>query len=349
MILIAKGARLDRRHVEQHCCWTLAALTIACVRLPSLSRFSSIAWLTITITATTVAACGGGDGRGAGSLSIDDLPAAYKAATCKVWILCRATPDLETCEATLSPAGSAEILTIVEAVKRGTTLYDGSAMRACLDALSRSCWGRTSPLPACEQALQGQLPTGSACVASEECAGGGFCDKSCAGDMCCTGTCAPRVAVGGACDGARCRPGTYCKQGVCAEYLPLGAPCTASNECASPGFCEIAADASSGTCALPDPAGSPCNPGRPYPCGGIDQRCDPTVNRCVETASVGAACTEDRDCVLYARCVEGVCTALPTVGAACATNSNVPCQGMLECSSGTCAARAAQSACVPAK
>jgi hypothetical protein len=252
----------------------------------------------------------------------------------------------------VSAAYLVEVATLAAAVKRGTIRYDGAATRACLDALDRDCGSGSSsnsPPASCEQALQGQLAVGSTCVNSTECAAG-YCDKQqCAGNTCCAGTCVPHVPAGGSCTGgARCSTGTFCQEGVCTENLPLGASCATSSGCASVGFCEIPAGAAAGKCARWNAAGSSCDPGRFYPCGRIDERCDPTTNRCVKVNGVGDPCSVTSDCALYAPCVQGVCTAAPTAGGACTADSERPCQGTLMCTAGTCVAPAAQPACVPA-
>lgn len=341
---IARSVDFDRTVIRERLRFTGSDLYDRPVHTSAAARATAF-WLAVTAMALT--ACGG-DGPSGSAIAIDDFPAAYQAATCEVWTGCGLSPDVATCNATVSAASFVEVATLVAAVKRGTIRYDSVATRACLDGFDSGC-GSATPPAACEQALQGQLAAGSACVNSTECAAAGYCDKEqCPGNTCCAGTCVARVPAGGSCaGGGRCAAGTFCHEGVCTENLPLGASCTAVGGCEPPGFCEIPAGATTGTCALWDAAGSRCDPARFSPCGRIDERCDPTSNRCVKVGGVGAPCAVMGDCARYARCVQGVCTAAPTAGGACTADVERSCQGTLTCTNETCVAPAALPACVP--
>jgi hypothetical protein len=71
-----------------------------------------------------------------------------------------------------------------DAVNRGTVIYDGGWVAACVSGMNtmtcNTFWTAGEPLVACDNVLEGTLPNGSSCTINGECISGA-----------CTGVCSP--------------------------------------------------------------------------------------------------------------------------------------------------------------
>jgi len=132
--------------------------------------------------------------------------------------------------------------------------------------------------------------TGAPCAIPDGGAGNGcngdpgsFCDPG-------THTCVPRADVGGACSSASidsCKAGAYCvtSQGLCAQALPPGSPCTTSVECDVTATCDVSGTK---TCIPRKAPNSACS---------VDSECsvnlcDPVAKKCLKnTIATTNACT----------------------------------------------------------
>jgi len=284
-----------------------------------------------------VGGCGGGTGLG--PMTIDELPARYQAAECRVLVMCGEFPDRASCEQTFPLAEIA--IPAVDAVKRGTMTFDGTAASECLSQIGADC-SNPDP-PACDQLFQGHVAAGGTCTMTGECVGGGQCGKpvGCM-DACCAGTCGPaRIALGGDCSGgtSECVKGSHCDGGTCAADLPAGASCANGVPCAEPAVCNYIADnPDSNTCVLPAASGAACDPTHYMACARSDEYCDTGKLTCTKKRPLGAACSAAIPCINYGDCQNGVCGARVGVGAACDDAAGGRCLSLLDCVDGVCTA-----------
>jgi hypothetical protein len=298
-------------------------------------------------------------GCGSNSISLQELPAELERRACARAVACGGAESQTACESTLFLAENQELLTLNEAVKRGTVRYDAASAGACLNAITTDCADLVEPA-ACNNVFRGTVPAGGVCVTGAECADRGRClgTDTCTA-ACCPGTCeavgAP-IAIGGACDypssSTPCVEGAFCDNDrTCMARRPVGAGCSgAPDECLDPAVCLYRPDGSGETCTVISTApGAACVPGANFGCGREDETCNATTSLCTKRATPGAACQSTDDCVLYAYCdtAAGTCKARPTLGQACDNNAGIGCAGGLICPSGVCAAPPTATACVP--
>ena len=284
-----------------------------------------------------------------GAIAIDDIPASVEATYCQRAALCAGGPDPAACEAALFVSEDRNLTGLVAGVKQGTITYDGRRARECLDEFQRDCINQLAAPPACDETFRGTVAQGGACQISQECVSG-QCDRAC-GNACCVGTCAAgpaKVPLGGDCSaaGSPCVGGSYCKSGKCTVDLPLGAACAADDVCRRPGQCTIGLGGG-GTCLAAPDQGAACSP-TDRGCLRSDNYCDPVAQVCVKRKAAGSACTDvASECATFAPCVNGLCTALLTLGQPCQVDGAVRCFGELECSNGVCAAPTPRDQCAP--
>ncbi len=220
-----------------------------------------------------VAGCGPSKGGSSGAaIPLDQLADEYAKVFCqKAFVCCDAVElqDLPGGEAECRSAVAADLMSdltgIETGVAMGTTIYDGSKARACLDVvagLACSEWGGDDKLrqyPVCHQFLRGTVAPGGACSRSDDCLDG-TCPPSVSG-----GTCVARAKVGESCASNTCQQDLYCALDaagfptVCAVPKVNGLPCIVDLECASHG-CVGAPQTSA------DPPGA-C--GAPTMCNGV--------------------------------------------------------------------------------
>jgi hypothetical protein len=156
----------------------------------------------------------------------------------------------------------------------------------------------------------GSVPTGGACVSTEECMGEDLCLGDGAGMQVCTA----RVALNGSCNGPTlyCDESTYCSPDfVCLALPGDGEPCGLSFD--SPRWC-----AEGLTCVL-DPAGALCKP-----IAGSDG-----------CSASGIECPDDSICCSTPECATTMCVRVALPGDACG-DASARCIDGAECMNGTC-------------
>lgn len=299
--------------------------------------------LVLAVLGGPLAGCGGGS-----AIPIDDLAASVRAADCRAAAECGDVPSQATCEASVSVTRDPALTAVVAAVKRGTVVYDGDKARQCLDGLGQSCVAALGALPSCAETFHGTVAPGGACQVSYECISG-VCNAPCVSG-CCVGSCAAgaaKVSVGGACapGGGSCVDGAFCKGATCVADLAIGATCSPDDVCQQPALCS-ATTGGTGVCTAGADRGGACGFTMNYPCLSREDYCDPTTLVCLQKKPPGAACSGS-ECVGFASCLNGICTAHPTVGQACGANGSLSCLGDTACVGGVCVAAAPQDTCTP--
>jgi hypothetical protein len=186
------------------------------------------------------------DGDGTNYVAVNEIEAAYKDAQCAHLKACGLFSTEEACR-------SAELLStgliidpdVVAAIYGGHIIYNGSAVKACLDAIAARSCDKTEQSArtynrACTGFFRGTLMAGEGCYLDEECI-----SQRCSGDSsgtCSLGNCigdtAPIVEpaqLGNRCSSfAGCVNGAYCDQlsNVCTALKGSGVSCTLDTECA---------------------------------------------------------------------------------------------------------------------
>ena len=259
--------------------------------------------------AITLAACGGGTGGGS-SVPLDDLVTQVTATECAVATRCRFVSDLALCEAVYGPGIYERQLfndfgAAVATAKAGKARYDGTAARACLDAIKNiACRDTTGGPAACDQVFTGTVPDGGRCISDAACLRGSFCAPPTSADTPCDGIC---TAAGTMCNSdSQCGSGRVCdqsmatttSQGGCATPTAPGAagqPCGTNNRCTPGFFCS-----STGTCMAPAHAGEACTGARNGFSCAEGLLCiasgDGTSSTCVAVAAKGDTCTTGAEC-----------------------------------------------------
>lgn len=241
---------------------------------------------------------------------------------------------------------------------------------------------------------------GDSCASGRPCAPGYYCGDS--------SLCRMGHKVGEACDPGTCELNAWCawgpEGGVCASSLSVGEKCSDDAQCRSDLLCLR----ESGTCQPKGPLGNgaacsrrqSCGPGlacvgtQPSPLDPpVLGKCQAPVQAegactssfdCAEPLACvpgsdgrvcgvrednGAACTSDRDCQLFSRCVNASCTALPARGEPCPSgaclwgsceqtpdagpvcrsglSANAACSLDAECASQRCSNGICLAACTP--
>jgi hypothetical protein len=292
----------------------------------------------VVAVAASFAACGGGGG---GGVPLDAFAAESDKVACARALVCGHVLERAQCPTSFS-GRTPYLLTLVDAVQRGTVTYHPEHARACLDGHPDECVDSQRSPPDCDRTFEGNLPPGAACLLEEECAGDGGCikpDVLCSTMTCCPGTCVAgqrNVAIGDACAERRyekaCVAGAFCGNGICVAQLPVGSSCANLDACVPPAICAVG---TTGICFLPRDEGLGCDPMDPQSCRLRNNHCDSTLRVCRAGLPVGAACP-NFECVFSASCVDGVCVARPTIGQACDPAGGPSCLGTLQCDSGTC-------------
>jgi hypothetical protein len=310
----------------------------------------------LSLVLSLVGACAALASCTSNEISIDELVPEIERRFCARAVACGGAESQTACESTVFLAESSGVLTLVEAVERGTVEYDGESARECVDAIITDCADLQEPA-ACDNVFRGTVAAGGACVTSAECV-----DRRClftdtCTAACCVGTCEavpPPAAIGAACDllaSTPCVEGAFCLDGVCTARRPAGAACQgSSDECVEPAVCLYPLDGSGGTCTVISTApGAACIPNGNYGCGREDETCNATTSLCTKVVPPGAACQSSSDCVSYAYCdtAAGTCKARPKLGEACSNSTGAYCIGSLSCPNGVCVEPAPGVACVP--
>lgn len=333
-------------------------------------RLSTIGFWGVSLS-LLVPACGGSSDSdfGGSSVAIEDVPPLYAGAYCKVVEACFG-PLLniflagESCTANTETSITDELPRIKQAIDKGTIVYDGSKMNACISALEqRGCSMEEEPAE-CTAALDGTIEIGSECDMDAECKGAGTYCKT---DTSCPGKCAAKELAGGNCErDSDCAAGLSCSDAnnKCFVPAPLGAACEGGGtapDCAAGGFCIGSDDDGQkpGKCmsiaeAFAGKAGEACFfDGKPA-CSpelrcivtGIDATAGKILTECGQPFAAGAACkvaipdgcpTDEYCKVASANDFNGTCTPRPKAGEACASLfDDFVCAPGTRCDAGSC-------------
>ena len=217
-------------------------------------------------------------------------------------------------------------LDIDSALDSGGLQFHGGRAQRCLEAInSAPCSSAQSALDFtryCNAIVEPRLGPGKACLASQECLGGG-CVEATVG---CGGTCAAFATTGAACMPAapgidpslQCDPTVhFCgSDGTCQLQKPSGATCASDAECTFDLVCVA------GKCVDPprSRAGQACGGSQP-PC--LDALGCNEKGLCATRVGIGSACSADGDdCQAGLVCVGGKCSAWSDAGGACVVTTS---------------------------
>ncbi len=328
-----------------------------------------------TLLALTV---GCGDD-GGGSTSLDDAPAAVAESICNPLEDClgQLTEIFlggQSCVDALEPGlSNASAPLWQESIDAGRLAFDGAKLSDCIEATTRlGCEAlRSRDIPACEEAFEGLVEPGGACVAEVDCAGEAYC----ALDAACPGVCTLRVGGGESCTAdAECQSGFGCSGGTCVTPAGVGESCGGGSAvtCEDGLLCAGEGETEPGTCKAFDavfvqPLGESCNL-----VDGLDPLCEPglscvvedfdfatmeVIQVCAAPSSSGGACNLGfpEVCPVGEYCnadpmtgvFEGDCVPLPTSGEPCRQvdeGLGQPCAPAHACVGDTCQALQANGA-----
>ncbi len=179
----------------------------------------------------------------------------------------------------------------------------------------------------CTSACVAPAPVGQSCGGSNDCVDGAVCQFAALGPTCVSigdvgAACSPADGTGDCKPGLACAPSADRKSASCSAPLAAGAPCEASPEargsCGGELICDLLL--TSPVCAPEKQLGEPC---------GSTDACGPhllctssaaATATCLAPIPLGGACVganQDAACLAPHRCVNGVCSAPPTIGQPC--------------------------------
>lgn len=324
---------------------------------------------------------GVGCGDDGGGATLEDAPAAVAESVCNPFESCLG--DLvgiflggQSCTEAFEPAivnGNAPLWQ--ESIDAGRLAFDGSKLDDCVRETSAlGCAALESrDIAACEEAFEGLVEPGGACVMEIDCAGEAYCAH---GEMC-PGVCTLRGGGGESCtENEECQSGFVCSGGACATPAAAGESCGGDTaiECASGLLCagEDEEEMTPGTCkpfseVFTEALGEPCNL-----IGGLDPLCEEGLScviedfdfatmeitqTCAARSSSGGACKLGfpEVCPTGEFCnadpvsgnFDGTCVALPVAGETCREVEDglgQACAPAHACVDGTCRALQANGA-----
>ncbi len=336
-----------------------------------------IQWGAVAIACALAAGCGDDDGGGGGDLT--DAPAAVAESICNPLEECLgdlATVFLggQSCVDAVEPAVvNANAPLWQESIDAGRLAFDGSKLDDCISAASAlGCAALESrDIAACEEAFEGLVEPGGACVMEIDCAGEAYCAFGAA----CPGICTARVGGGESCTSNEgCVSGLICGGGTCVMPAGNGEACGGSSaiECEAGLLCTGETDTEAGACkpfdeVFTEAVGAPCNL-----VDGLDPLCQEGLScvvedfdfatmevtqTCAAPSSNGGACNlgfpevcptgEYCNANPMAGVFDGTCIDLPAAGETCRAVSDglgQPCAPAHACVSGTCRALQANGA-----
>lgn len=276
---------------------------------------------------------------------VSDFLNQYFPLLCQNYLACHLAPSIDSCRADLLATWRPTISLLLGDINRGWIVFDEDAANACLGSVvSKPCLSASNgdflAGLRCPGVFRGAVAIGETCVYDVECATG-HCkaakDPS-TGDCarpCCAGTCVALADIGSSCsdisDSSDCTANGYCALDVsdftvtraCRARSAQGEACKSELEppCQAGLTCD---DQNTLTCMPYPKDGQPCSG---VPCDNFDSFCDPTTGTCQARLDVGAPCT-DLGCVIYAQCLYGTCTVLPSAGDACTVPDSGPPYGI---------------------
>jgi hypothetical protein len=289
---------------------------------------------------------------------LDEFWARLIDQSCKGQVTCGWYASWADCNEALADGLFKALLAPLRAsVANGETVFHADKGQACLDAFASlpSCRASVKGTEAyraydeaCKAVFQGVLSVGAECSDDVECQSQN-CEESACNEACCSGTCAPGAAaqLGQPCEPGDCAWGTYCSEGTCLALVPEGGACDYSDMCQPSTFCPIDpnADAPTACTRIPD-RGEECSPSMGF-CDRTEDFCSSQTGRCEPRRQLGEPCNDEfltvlgfkiSECVGYASCVEGICTARVGPGAQCDEPPDVydQCVLGLQCVDGSC-------------
>jgi hypothetical protein len=282
---------------------------------------------------------GGGDEAGAAEIQAACLAAGQavcaRLQSCSSFLFQLREPDMATCASRYAM----NCTTQATAPGSQTTVAFVQSCGAAMGAGACSDLFDGVPPAACT-GIPGTLAVGAACGESTQCASLD-CRKA-SGSYC--GTCATAAAAGQSCSSTDCAPGLQCMSDhVCRALVAAGASCSATQHCQYPLVCK------SGTCSLPDQAGTACVTTDATCDATQGLVCDGATKQCasVSVASPGATCGVVSNsayvCGGGAICKfasstssTGSCIAPAADGASCNDSAGPWCEGPALCTSGAC-------------
>jgi len=324
----------------------------------------------------TATGCGD-DGGGGGSL--ETAPMAVAESICNPLEECLG--DLTTiflggqgCTEAIEPGitnGNAPLWQ--QSIDAGRLAFDGSKLDDCIDASSAlGCEAiEARDIGPCEEAFEGLVEPGGACVMEADCAGEAYCALGAA----CPGVCTRRVGGGESCTtNETCQSGFVCSGGSCVAPAGAGEACGGGSAvvCESGLLCAGEGDMEPGTCKAFDDIftealGEPCTL-----VDGLDPLCEEglscvvesfdfatmeVIETCAARSSSGGACQigfpevcptgEYCNADPMAGSFDGACVPLPAAGETCREvdeGLGQPCAPAHACVSGTCRALQANGA-----
>ena len=312
------------------------------------------------------------DGDGSNYVAVNEIDQAYKDAQCAHLAMCGVFPTRDAClAANLNTSGGFSVAPNVEAsIYAGHIIYNGSNVKACIDALAaRSCdrtdqSARSTPME-CSGFFRGTLAAGEGCYVDEECL-----SQRCSGDSggtCSMGNCVgdtpPQTGpaqIGQNCSSfSGCVTGSYCDEltNVCTALKGSGAMCMFDSECAYGLGCK--GSSGSRTCAALPTIGQAC--ATDGICRDEGTYCDFTADMCKQLGLPNAQCTSTSQCSPYYPCNQttnpGMCKQGPGIGQMCGSSNcfdagsycdfntsmcvavkadGQPCDSSQQCACGTC-------------
>jgi hypothetical protein len=186
---------------------------------------------------------------GTGPVAIADLAHEVAIAFCNMFSRCLGSSSIDypgtitQCISSLEPTLADQVVNqITAAVTRGTTSYDATAARSCLDAYAYVACDYSNEqdlLVKCAGAWPGNVAVGGSCVSNVECASS-LISTYCVSDGTCPGQCQARRQSGQTCRSdhdEQCQTNLRCgsTNDVCVPMLKVGDTCV--NEDDTSGAC----------------------------------------------------------------------------------------------------------------
>ena len=286
------------------------------------------------ISITTLTSCDDEDGDGTNYVPIDQYPSQYRDAYCTYLARCGLFPDKATCLAANLSVTVTIDPNIIGAFQNARVVYNGSNVKACLDALANQTCdetdesGRTTP-SVCRDFFRGTVESGGDCYVDAECISqqcvGGSTGTTCLLGQC-VGNTPPNLApaqLNQPCTTtAGCVSGAYCDTltDLCTSLKANGEICTQNTECGYGLAC--GGMTGSRTCRPLPTEGQPCPD---FVCRDEGQYCDSSTASpiCKKVGLPPAMCTSSTQCSQYYRCDTTLqqCVQGPTLGMSCSTTN----------------------------